>query len=82
MVCCPCFVIPFLFWFFHRYLRPLMEKFCPSMIKYLPGNSKNEGEESKMKCPMKKTDETQIDENSTSSKSGVTAGDGGTKKTN
>lgn len=59
-----------------------MEKVCPSMLKYLPGNSKNEGEESKGKCPLKKTDDTQINENSSASKSEVTAGDGGTKKTN
>jgi len=80
MVCVPCIVIPFLLWFFHRYLRPIMEKLCPSMLKYLPGNSPKEQEESGGKCPFNSTQSAEKD--STDTKTEVTAGDGGTKKTN
>ena len=65
-------------------MRPLVEKLCPSMLKYLPGYSKpTEGEEPSGKCPLSKTDQTQSsDKNSTETKTEVTAGDGGSKKTN
>ncbi|KAH3813386.1 hypothetical protein DPMN_141842 [Dreissena polymorpha] len=29
MVCCPCFVIPFVLWFFNKYIQPLIVKFWP-----------------------------------------------------
>ncbi|KAH3843511.1 hypothetical protein DPMN_117030 [Dreissena polymorpha] len=29
MVCVPCLVIPFVLWFFHKYVQPLIVKFWP-----------------------------------------------------
>ena len=29
MVCIPCIVVPFLLWFFHKYIQPYVQKFWP-----------------------------------------------------
>lgn len=29
MVCIPCIVVPFLLWFFHKYIQPYIQKFWP-----------------------------------------------------
>ena len=33
MVCVPCIVIPFVLWFFHKYIQPYVVKFLPWLKK-------------------------------------------------
>lgn len=40
MVCIPCIVIPFLLWFFHKYIQPLIAKFLPWKAQIKNGDNK------------------------------------------
>lgn len=45
MVCVPCIVIPFVLWFFNKFIRPYAAKFIP-WFKELPETSSTQNTES------------------------------------
>ncbi|KAK7496862.1 hypothetical protein BaRGS_00011842 [Batillaria attramentaria] len=53
MVCIPCIVIPFVLWFFHKYIQPYIAKIW-NPWKKVEGAHTGEGDASKpLQCPLR-----------------------------
>lgn len=57
MVCVPCIVIPFVLWFFHKYIQPYITKIW-NPWKKVEGAHSGEGDTPKepMQCPLRSKD--------------------------
>lgn len=57
MVCIPCIVIPFVLWFFHKFIQPYIAKIWNPWKKI---DEKGGGDSTTpMKCPLKSKDSTE-----------------------
>lgn len=79
MVCIPCIVIPFVLWFFHKYIQPYIARLWNPWKKV--EESKGNGTSTPLQCPVKTMLKTEKGEEvSNSLASGVTSVDGGGDK--
>lgn len=58
MVCIPCIVIPFVLWFFHKFIRPYIAKIWNPWAKIDEGEGGGGDSATPLKCPLKTKDST------------------------
>ncbi|KAK7116084.1 hypothetical protein V1264_001829 [Littorina saxatilis] len=69
MVCVPCIVIPFVLWFFHKYIQPYISKMW-NPWKKVEGPQDGGGDSSaELKCPLRLGKDSSAQQNGDMSKS-------------